>query len=277
MQLTRAFVLLTRPQGKNAALAGRLGDAGLCVMQAPALVITPLAVTMQAVRQARAAQLAVFVSGTAVRAYFRAMDQALGGQGAFRWPAGQLAAAVGAETAAALRGSGRVPEDAILYSRAPDSSHDSESLWPLLAARLGNVRQALIVRGETGREWLGEQLTGAGVQVERMALYRREAAVWGEREQAWLGSALMPGHRCITLLTSSEGVDAVCANIAAFGLLTRWRQACFLAIHPRIAERLQSVLAVSGNGQPPMVQLCQPGEESVYRALLQMASGPSGS
>lgn len=265
--------VLTRPDDRNRSLASMLETRGVQVLQAPALNISRIPGAVGA-RQAPACyDMAVFVSGNAVRAYLQALDE----MGLQEWPGTTIAAAVGAGTGQALRDSGRIPQSMILYPDPALGGQDSESLWSALADRLDALRRVLIVRGSSGREWLGQRLEAAGISVERLAVYQRSPAIWTQRERSALEAMFVSGKPCVFLLTSGEGVEAVHDNMRRLGLERQWAQARFVVIHERIAARLQSVLAASGKVEPPVVKICQPGDEPALQAILALASHTASS
>ncbi len=266
--LSNICAVLTRPQSKNDLLARRLSARGMQVIQAPALCIRPLPDPTDPARLPDCYDLVVFVSSNAVRYYFEGLRRS---QAHGAWPAATLAAAVGGATAQVLCMQGRLPDHAVLHPQDDAAAQDSESLWPLLAQRLHMIRRALIVRGETGREWLGERLEQAGVAVDRLAVYRRTPAVWPPGQLQALDAMYTCADACIFLLTSSEGVDAVAENMRRHGLEQAWSRSRFVVIHERIAARLQLVLMASGKVEPPVIKVCQPGDEPVFQAMLQMA------
>src|SRR3546814_3255308 len=79
----------------------------------------------------------------------------------------------------------------------------------------------------------------AGIHVDRLALYDRQAAVWDAQQSDKLAAALAAPAPCVFLLTSAEGVDAVHANMLRLGLQDAWARARFVVIHERVASRLQ--------------------------------------
>lgn len=263
-----ASVVLTRPQDKNQVLVQRLVAAGAQALCMPALCISEILPSGFVVPPPSRYDLVVFVSSRAVSLYMRALAQT---PSAGQWPAGTMAAAVGLATAKAVAETGVVPVGNVLH---PDATQpqDSENLWPLLNARIGSIRKALIVRGEQGREWLGSTLEGAGVKVDRLAVYRRDAAAWDDQQREQLKQALFSARPCVFLLTSSESVTAVFDNICRFGLEQAWLQCRFVVIHERIAIRLQSLVSACGQGTKPTVKLCQPDDEAIFQAILRAAS-----
>ncbi|OWT54444.1 uroporphyrinogen-III synthase [Candidimonas nitroreducens] len=264
------FVVLTRPAGRNEALAQRLARAGLDALALPALEVAPLPEPAAGWPVPEDYDLAVFVSGTAVRYY---VDALRGRRGEFRWPSLCRAAAVGAATARVLAASGAPGMAQVIH---PDASgpQDSEALWGLLQGRAW--RRALILRGQTGREWLGQQLQQAGAQVHRCALYRRSAAAWPAAQLQALHQRMAAGAAPVCVFTSAEGVQAYASNIARAGLPEFWRRSRYVAIHERVAQRLRAVLAQAAGTEPdPMVKICPPDDDAVFEAVLSIAT-PQG-
>lgn len=262
-----ASVILTRPEGKNEQLAARLRDAGLEPLVLPALSLRALPAGERAFPLPAHYDLLVFVSGNAVR-FYAAQLRGLSADAA--WPPGLRVAAVGAATARAAQRAGVDP--GAIIQPDPRDGQDSEALWKQLSPRLGSLRRVLIVRGNRGREWLGARLEEAGLRVHRHAAYERRPAQWSAEQGRRLAAALEGGGPCICLLTSSEGVDAVYANLSRLGLENAWPSLRFLVVHERIAGRLQSVSGASGKVGPRMVKICQPSDDAIFQALVGMAS-----
>lgn len=262
-----ASVILTRPEGRNEQLAARLSDAGLKSLILPALSLQPQPADKASFPVPHDYDLLVFVSGSAVRFYAGQLRRF---SPDFRWPSHVQVAAVGVSTAQALRRAGVDP--GMIIQPDPLDGQDSEALWKRLRRRLSSLRRVLILRGNRGREWLGARLEEAGMQVDRHAVYERRPAHWSAGQEQGLAALLEKRSCCACLLTSSEGVDAMHANVARLGLEDAWLSLRFLVVHERIASRLQSVISASGKVGPRMVKICQPSDDAIYEALLRMAS-----
>jgi len=217
--------LVTRPQPQADAWAARLRAEGLAAEALPLLAIAPApeaAAVRAALSRLPAQALVVFVSPNAVA-------QALACAPGWAWPAGLRAAAVGPGTVAALQAAG-VPAAAITAPVAPP--YESESLWALLAGQTWAGRTALIVRGDGGREWLGEQLRAAGAAVQAVQAYGRGDPVWSDAQRACAQAALAaPAAHC-WLLSSSEAVGALARLLPG----TDWAASQAIASHARIAQ-----------------------------------------
>ncbi len=215
-------IFLTRPRGRNEALAGLLTSRGLQVVLAPALSIQFTAVSGP---EPKAGNLYVFVSRQAVQAYFRRPRN---------WPYGAWAAAVGSATAAALNQ--YVPKQYIL---APDKAavEDSESLLPQIKKTINQSAVAHIFRAETGRDWLAESLIDLGWQVHYHALYRRRNVLW----DAALCARFAASKNAVLLLTSMQAIDAIDHSLSAHGQVWPVAGLRVITLHERIARRLQYV------------------------------------
>jgi uroporphyrinogen-III synthase len=220
-------VLVTRPEPQAAPLARLLEDAGARVFRLPAIEIVG-----RADRPSLRAALGpidrfhwvLFVSTNAVK------------HGAFllegrRNP--QLAA-VGPATAAALEHAG------FRVSLVPAGGFDSESL--LATPELTNVARSrvLIVRGDGGRELLGDELRRRGADVHYAEVYVRRCArpVPGALpavEDAWTA-----GRIDVVTATSAELLRCLVEILTPAGreLL---RRSVLLAGGPRIADAARQI------------------------------------
>ena len=268
------LIVLTRPQGKNAVLALALRQSGFDCLELPVLQLQPLAVTPGQTPQPNAFDLIVFVSSMALSAYESALANFMPSPIDATAPRRPLfVAAVGAATARALESSPVFAGIPVLQP-PEQASADSEGLWPCIEVNLDVIGQALIVRGQEGREWLGQRLEAAGVSVTRHASYRRSVAVWREAQlQPLRASGAAAPLRTVWLLTSGEAVDAVFAQLEQHQLLYVLRDAGFVVIHNRIALRLKSHYSSRfPDKAQPAVTLCAPDIGSMRQALAAMAS-----
>jgi len=269
--------VLTRPEGRNDRLAARLNLAGIETLSLPALSLRPMQSAQFKTPLPRDYDLIVFVSGSAVRYY---LDQlACAPESEPVWPESTLLATVGQASARPLYQARGVIHRNIVHPRLPDQQQDSEALWSILQPLAHQFKRVLIVRGETGRDWLGRQLEQAGACVHRLGVYRREPAIWSSAQTRLLKERLEQGGPIVCLLTSSEGVAAVNANIEAHGLGTLWERVRFVVIHARVARRLQSIgpdmsngMAGPGRAHPQVVKICSPDEDAIFEAIVSVAT-----
>jgi uroporphyrinogen-III synthase len=260
-------LLVTRPQPQADAWVARLQALGLTASAFPLLGIdgpadpAPVQAAWATIGQGtdaagRPLAMVMFVSPSAVQRFF---DQRPPG---LDWPAGVLAAAPGLGTRDALRTAG-VPDARMCSPPADGGRFDSEALWAVLQPRSTWAgRSALVVRGESGRNWLADVLRQQGAQVHFVEAYRRTVPVPGPASQALLQAALARPANFCWLFSSSEAVG----HLPALAPGTDWSAAHALATHPRIAEAARAL----GMGT---VQVVAPSPEAVAEALLGQAGG----
>jgi uroporphyrinogen-III synthase len=227
-------VVVTRPAQEGQRWVRQLAERGHQAIALPLLAITP-APDPAALAQARAAlpqlQAVMFVSGNAVHAFLAP---------AVEWPPGVRAWAPGPGTRQALLEAG-VPAAQVDAPAEDAVQFDSERLWEVVRGQLRAGERVLIVRGanaegrEQGREWLGEQLAAAGVQVTTVAAYARGVPVWNSEQAAQARSAAADASWW--LFSSSEAA----ANLARLLPGQSWAAARAVATHPRIAEAVRAL------------------------------------
>ena len=124
----RPTAILTRPAGRNTALAQALRQAGWPILECPALEIqsAPIQPALLTPRP-DAFDLVVFVSRAAVAGYQHQLPEG------YAWPEGVTAACMGPVTAAAVRRTFGA-EVTVLHPEGA-ASQDSEALWPLILSQ----------------------------------------------------------------------------------------------------------------------------------------------
>lgn len=258
------WLLVTRPQPQADEWVAKLAQRGLAAVALPLLVIAPAADAAKvtaAWRLLPSLALVMFVSPNAVQRFFalRPAGQA--------WPAGLIAGGTGPGTHRALAEAG-VPEALIRTPGAQDPAYggpfDSEALWQRLAGEPWAGRQALIVRGEGGREWLADTLRQQGAQVHFVEAYRRSGAVPQGRGLAALQAALQAPLAYLWLLSSSQAVGHLGHLLPG----QPWAAHQALATHPRIAQAARGL----GFGR---VGLAAPTPDGVAQAV-RMWPGAAG-
>lgn len=264
-------LLLTRPRAQIDDWAGRMAALGVPTLSLPLIEIEPAGSAVEiaaAWRDLSGTRLAMFVSPNAVTHFFAARPPGL------PWPGGTLAATVGPGSARELLAHG-VPVDLLVQPPEASASLDSEHLWPELRRVAGadwSGRRALLVRGDGGREWLGDRLREAGAEVAALAVYRRRCPRLDDDGRALLARALRAPREHIWLFSSSEAVghlETLTARMASTdpaitpacgarvspasgtppegvqaapaGGAPDWSRALALATHERIAQRAQAL------------------------------------
>jgi len=265
-------VVLTRPAGRNESLASRLQVQGCETLALPALRITPLPSTDEALPLPGDYDLVIFVSGTAVHIYTEQLRQIAALP---QWPCGVPVACVGPATASVMCGDFWPDTLRVLHPDAQAPRHDSEALWQVLSQSGLSLRRVLLVRGQTGREWLAQRLAQHGVAVDRYAVYTRQPADWPDSAlrvlKRWRDTSLTP----VWLITSAEGLEAVAQNLSHAGLKSWWRTHRFVLTHPRLADRLSALMGWGQEAQtnrPLMVKISLPLDDDIERDLLRLCT-----
>lgn len=168
-------LLLTRPEQESAALAATLAEVGVYSSSLPLLEIEPLTITgaqRSMIFDLDLYRVVIVVSKPAARLGLALIDEI--------WPQPPMQQwfSVGAATAQIL-------EDYGLDVTYPQRGDDSEALLELAplqqAVALPGTR-VLILRGEGGRELLGERLRDLGASVDYLPLYRRNLPHYADSE-----------------------------------------------------------------------------------------------
>ena len=229
-------VLVVRPRTQALAWVGELAALGVAARALPLIDIQPapeparVAAVFDEVAASSKEPVLVFVSPNAVHGFFDA-----GARDARAWPAHARAAATGPGTVAALRERG-VPAGCIVAPPADAAQFDSEALWSVVAGWPWAARPVWIVRGNGGRDWLGQQLRGAGADVRVIQSYGRAAPTLDAGERALVDAARAEPARWLWMFSSSEAVE----NLRRLAPDADWSKARALASHPRIAEAVEA-------------------------------------
>jgi uroporphyrinogen-III synthase len=235
----RATVLVVRPRTQALAWVDELGALGVAARALPLIRILPapeparVEAVFAEIAAPGAQPVLVFVSPNAVLGFFEAAAAVRGvASGSLAWPAQAWAAATGPGTVGALRDCG-VPGERIVAPSALAAQFDSEALWAAIVGWPWARRPVWIVRGNGGRDWLGQQMRAAGADVRVVQSYVRAAPALTPGESALLADALARPAQWVWMFSSSEAID----HLAAMAPGARWQDGRALASHPRIAER----------------------------------------
>lgn len=229
-------VVLTRPIAQAGPLAARLAASGCDAQIFSLLDILPLqdSSALQAVL-ARLTDYAMvaFVSPNAVDAAFAHIAV---------WPRAVTAAVVGAGSRLALAQHGVTDATATIVSPRDAHRTDSETLLQELDTAALQGKKILIVRAETGRELLADQLRAAGILVEQVAAYRRLAPELNADRRAALLSLLQQENDWV--ITSSEALrflqDMVQQAAGAAGWAVMLQKTLIIP-HERISQTARSL------------------------------------
>lgn len=253
-------LLVTRPAAQAAEWVAWLRERGVQAQALPLIGIfapTDAAPVREAWATLASRRLVVFVSPNAAEQFFALRPAAS------RWPQATMAASPGPGTSRVLRTLG-VPAAGIVEPPADAAQFDSESLWRQLALHDWRGASVLIVRGESGRDWLADTLREHGAAVDFVTAYQRGAPSPDEAERALLREAMAQPQAHAWLFSSSESI----AHLEALVPHGHWQAAQALATHPRIAQRARE----AGFGQ---VHECRPSVEAVVACLQSIANPPA--
>jgi uroporphyrinogen-III synthase len=221
LELDGIGVLITRPAGQAGRIAELIDASGGKPILFPAVGIEPLPEVdkAEALNDLQQFGLLIFVSPNAVRL---AMPHILKHGGV---PASSRVAAVGPGTAAELK------KSAVRNIISPREGFDSEALIRELSSLSMNGIQALVIRGQGGRDLLGETLRSRGAKVDYLECYRRFTPDRGMDEllPLWRDRGL---NACIA--TSSTIVNNLYA-MAGEGARPWLLGMPFFVSHPRVA------------------------------------------
>ena len=190
-------IVITRPREQAAGLAKRIEQLGGNPLLFPLLEIEAVRddrVLREQISRLKRADLAIFISPNAVR-YGMAVIRASG-----ELPASLKIATVGQSSAKALH------ELGIAQVIAPAERFDSEGLLALAELQDVAGKNVMILRGDGGRELLGDTLKARGAKVEYVTCYLRSKA------EIAVGRLLAAEPAAVTV-TSSEALGHLRENV----------------------------------------------------------------
>ncbi|WP_293776518.1 uroporphyrinogen-III synthase [uncultured Oxalicibacterium sp.] len=234
--MTEPLVVVTRPLAQAHELAARVTALGRQAVLFPLLDIQPLPDTTilhKALAELERYALVAFVSPNAIDAALAVRPD---------WPFDVPLAVVGEGSRAALARHGLTAERCTIYSPRNLERTDSETLLEELDLAALRGREVLIVRGETGRELLGDTLRAAGVRVTPVAAYRRTAPEWTAERRQELRCLLDSQNDWI--VTSSEALrflEQMVARLDDAQGVAKMQQQRLIVPHIRIADTARSL------------------------------------
>ncbi len=223
-------VLVTRARHQSAGLVTLIEQHGGTAIRFPVIEILPA----RDPRAARAAldslddfALVIFVSPNAVEHGLAILDTArmLGTRAAF--------AAVGESTAAALAQAGL----ASVLRPADGASSEALLALPELGEKAVAGSRILIVRGEGGRQLLGDTLSKRGARVTYAEVYRRAAP---EMNGGGLGSGGRSGGIDTIVITSLAGIENLFAMLGE-GAAGWLKEAGYVVVSERLAAHARAL------------------------------------
>lgn len=240
-------VLVTRPAEQSARMLSRLRELGAMPIAFPALAIVGLEASETLLARLSRIEFydrVVFVSPNAARFGLAMMPS--------NAPALISAAAVGKDTAAALRAVG------CRHVLTPETGADSEHLLALPEFAALSGQRVLIVRGEGGRELIADTMRARGAEVDYAECYRR---VCPPTDPAPLRRALLENRIQAITVFSSETLDNLLALLAP-DTADAIRALPLFVPHARIAQHARS-------GNFSRIIVTDPGESGLLAGLVE--------
>ena len=232
-KLRGQVILNTRPAHQQSELTALLEREGARVLSFPVIEILP-APARENPPDITQYDILLFVSRNAVDGAFERFDAA-------QLAAVELLGVIGSATHAAL--SERIEDArATLIASEP---YNSEAL--LAAASLQRVagKRILILRGQEGRNLLGDELARRGAQVDYYEVYRRALPVTGAADFERLVVAGLP---TLVILTSNEGMHNLFALVDSAAAQALRRIPWLL-----ISERMRESARKLGHNAPVII------------------------
>ncbi|KAF1040323.1 MAG: Uroporphyrinogen-III synthase [Herbaspirillum frisingense] len=249
-------VVVTRPRQQAQAFAARVEELGRRAEVFPLLAIEPVedvSALQGMLGRLSEFALVVFVSPNAIDAAFRFIAA---------WPRQVPIGIVGEGSRVALREHGVDEHQAVIFGPQRADKMDSEELLKSLPLDALRGKRALIVRGQTGRDFLSEALQEQGIAVDHVTAYRRLAPALDERNRAQL--LALADHGADWVITSSEALRNLLDLARLAGgderVVKLQRQRIFVS-HHRIAQTAQSLgfcsVILTGSGDERLLAALQ--------------------
>ncbi len=249
-------VVITRPLAQARPLAQKLAAIGRDAVVFPLLEILPLpdqSHLRAVLGDVGSYAMVAFVSPNAIDAAFTHVGQ---------WPAHVALAVVGEGSKAALAQHGLSDVNATIYSPVDPHRTDSQTLLEVLDLDALRGKRVLIVRGESGREFLAEALRDSGIDVEQVAAYRRVAPVLDEAKRGQLLQLITSDADWV--ITSSEALRILIDMAGESGgdeSVAKMQRQRLIVPHVRIAETARSLgftnVIQTGSGDEPLLAALQ--------------------
>ncbi len=219
-RLQGQVILNTRPAHQQAELSALLESEGASVLSFPVIEIQRLETSAQP-RELSRYDILLFVSRNAV-------DGAVELFGAAQLSAIDRLGVIGAATRAALIDHIGDPGTKLISS----DPYNSEALLAADALQQVAGKRILILRGQEGRNLLGDELAARGARVEYAEVYRRALPCVGAGAFERLVARTFP---TLVILTSNEGMHNL-FELVDTAAARRLRQTPWLLISERMRE-----------------------------------------
>ncbi|WP_395008366.1 uroporphyrinogen-III synthase [Undibacterium sp.] len=228
-------VIITRPPHQAQNLAQGLAQLGRQAIIFPLFEIEAISensVLDLAMRDLTSYALVIFVSPNAVDALFQRMNAS--GQ---QWPSTVAIGVVGAASRQALAKYGVDAPHVRIFSPANTERTDSETLLVELDLKALQHQKVLLIRADSGRDFLADALRSAQIQVEAITAYRRVTPVFDDKKKHDLQTYL--NADCDWVITSSAVLKTLldwCSQLDQSDAVAKMQQQHLFAPHFRIAE-----------------------------------------
>jgi uroporphyrinogen-III synthase len=249
-------VVITRPLQQAGALMQGVAALGRKAVLFPLLEIHPVPdrASLQAALDAlRDFALVAFVSPNAIDAAFALLKD---------WPRDVPLAVMGEGSRATLARHGLTSANATIFSPRDADRTDSQTLLAALDLDALRGKRVLILRGETGRELLGDALRSAGAAVTQVAAYRRCAPQLDEARRAQLIELLATDNQWI--VTSSEALKILIRmveQLAGVNGVAKMQHQRLIVPHARIEETAAALgftrVTLTGSGDERLLAALQ--------------------
>lgn len=249
-------VIITRPIVQAMAFAGQVAAIGRSAEIFPLLEIQALADTTaldEILSRLTDFALVAFVSPNAVHTAFARIQQ---------WPENLAIAVMGAGSRVALAEHGVTDANSRIISPINSERTDSETLLEVLDFSALDGREVLIVRGESGREFLADALRCHGVSVTQIAAYQRVAPEFTSPRQQNL--KLMLERENDWVVTSSEALRNLFSWAKKLDLdnaVAKMQQQHIFVPHARIEETARILgfefITLTGSGDESLLVALQ--------------------
>ena len=228
-------VIITRPPHQAQNLAQGLAQLGRQSLVYPLFEIEAIRDNPEldlALQNLATFALVVFVSPNAIDALFTRVPAL-----ASNWPSALTIGVVGAASRQALLRHGVDEYKVKIVSPSHEERTDSETLLVELDLPALAGRKALIVRADSGRDFLTEALRAADVEVQAVTAYKRVTPPFDENRRAQLIDFLQGQYDWV--ITSSAALRTLldwCSQLDRENAVAKMQQQHLFVPHFRIAE-----------------------------------------
>ncbi len=255
-------VVITRPVAQAVTLAAQVQALGREAVVFPLLEIHPLLnpqLLQAALADLTSYAMVVFVSPNAIHAGFAELRRDYKN---VIWPKTVAIGVMGGGSRVALAEHGIDDGNATIFSPHDLERTDSETLLASLDPVAWCGKKILIVRGESGREFLSQSLQSMGAEVQQVSAYCRTVPIFDAEFCRQLQHILATPHDWV--VTSSEALRVLMQRLVEIGNMldvAKMQQQRMLVPHRRIAETAQELgflnITLTGSGDERLLAALQ--------------------